>query len=262
MSTSPIPDLDCGFSSFDDLIESIIPDDAFTYSESIAICNPNTVQKNAVHCGGIHHEGEETKLETKVVKPKAQIADSNTIMQLMTSFVDNMETQRSCTRSASTSSIVMSPPLSPNCEQPHFTSKQKDENAFFPMRNEEGFSNSIEGGAFAPWEPKKICAKNYRYDPKPLMRKNKRQLVPDDEKTHKYWMKRSRNNKAARKSREDRRQKELEVLQTMNLLQDENTRLKMYMSNLLKTNEEFQQEIIRMRQQLELAGFFVPSNTT
>ena len=43
-------------------------------------------------------------------------------------------------------------------------------------------------------------------------KKNNRSFVPEERKTEDYWHKRIKNNVAARKSREDRRKKELEIL--------------------------------------------------
>ena len=46
--------------------------------------------------------------------------------------------------------------------------------------------------------------KQYKYNPKPLGRKNNRNFIPEDKKTEEYWQKRIKNNVAARKSREER----------------------------------------------------------
>ena len=44
-----------------------------------------------------------------------------------------------------------------------------------------------------------------------MLRKRKKQYVADDLKNDKYWEKRTRNNNAARKSREAKRLKENQV---------------------------------------------------
>ena len=47
--------------------------------------------------------------------------------------------------------------------------------------------------------------------PVPMLRKRKKQYVADDMKNEKYWEKRTKNNCAARKSREAKRLKENQV---------------------------------------------------
>ena len=104
----------------------------------------------------------------------------------------------------------------------------------------------------------KPCEKGYHYDPKPLASKNTRRLVPNEEKTDQYWTRRMRNNKAARKSREYRRQKEMEVLTTMKFLEEENVRLKYFINNVAKTNHQLQGEVIQLKQQLAVVNFSQP----
>ena len=57
--------------------------------------------------------------------------------------------------------------------------------------------------------------RTYKYNPKPVLQKGDRSYVPDALKDREYWERRQRNNEAARKSREERRRKELEVLDKM-----------------------------------------------
>lgn len=112
------------------------------------------------------------------------------------------------------------------------------------------------------WALNQQYEKEYQYDPKPLTSKNSRRVVPDDEKTDQYWTRRNRNNKAARKSREFRRQKEMEVLYSMKTLEDENLRLRYFINGIVKNNQQLQTEIGRMR--LLIAGnpnFFIPNQT-
>ena len=108
------------------------------------------------------------------------------------------------------------------------------------------------------WDISKSCEKGYHYDPKPLTSKNVRRLVPNEEKNDQYWTRRMRNNKAARKSREYRRQKEMEVLTTMKFLEEENVRLKYFINNVAKTNHQLQGEVIQLKQQLAAMNFSHP----
>ena len=50
--------------------------------------------------------------------------------------------------------------------------------------------------------------------------------MPDSSKDEKYWKRRAKNNEAAKRSREAKRQKEDEVLQTVERLEQENTSLR------------------------------------
>ena len=83
----------------------------------------------------------------------------------------------------------------------------------------------------------------YKYDPKPLeRRKNPRNFVPTDKKTMDYWEKRRKNNQAARKSREDRRKKEIEVLKSVNNLKSDNIKLKLYVQKIMGENQNLKYE--------------------
>ena len=87
----------------------------------------------------------------------------------------------------------------------------------------------------------------YRYRPKPLGRKNSRNFVPDEQKTEDYWEKRMKNNLAARKSREDRRKKELETIERKKSLERENFQLRLFIQKLESENQYllYQRELLR-----------------
>lgn len=84
----------------------------------------------------------------------------------------------------------------------------------------------------------------YKYDPKPLeRRKNPRNFVPTDKKTNDYWEKRRKNNQAARKSREDRRKKEIEVLKNVSNLKSDNMKMKLYVQKIMGENQNLKYEV-------------------
>ena len=86
--------------------------------------------------------------------------------------------------------------------------------------------------------------RSYKYDPKPLeRRKNPRSFVPDEKKSQEYWEKRKKNNIAARKSREDRRKKEIETLKTVDNLKNDNLKLKIYAQKVMAENQNLKYEI-------------------
>ncbi|XP_002159994.1 thyrotroph embryonic factor [Hydra vulgaris] len=92
---------------------------------------------------------------------------------------------------------------------------------------------------------------SYKYDPRPLGRKKRRNLVPDEKKTIDYWERRKRNNQAARRSREERRLKELQTFHCMKLLQNENTSLKQTIQIMLRNQQQLQEEINMMKQVID-----------
>lgn len=81
--------------------------------------------------------------------------------------------------------------------------------------------------------------------PQPIIRKRRKQFVPDEMKNNKYWQKRNINNEAAKRSREARRLKENQIAMRARFLEEEN--------NVLKSQvEELKQENGELRQGMEL----------
>ena len=74
--------------------------------------------------------------------------------------------------------------------------------------------------------------------PQPIIRKRKKQFVPDDMKNPKYWQKRNTNNAAAKRSREARRLKENQIAMRARYLEEENNVLKTEVENLKRENGE------------------------
>lgn len=63
--------------------------------------------------------------------------------------------------------------------------------------------------------------RTYQYNPKSLQHKEPRSFVPDDLKNIDYWAHRKRNNTAAKKSRDARRKKEIEILSSYEIMKEE-----------------------------------------
>ena len=83
---------------------------------------------------------------------------------------------------------------------------------------------------------KKRRARGYKYKPKPLQQRPSRSFVPEDMKDQEYWQRRLRNNHAAKKSREERRKRELEVVASLHTLNQENKHLKEKLSRVESRN--------------------------
>lgn len=91
--------------------------------------------------------------------------------------------------------------------------------------------------------------RQYKYNPKPLGKKNSRSFVPEEKKTEEYWQKRIKNNVAARKSREDRRRKELETLSKKAQYEKENVQLRMFVDKMQSENQYLLYEITMLREE-------------
>ena len=92
-------------------------------------------------------------------------------------------------------------------------------------------------------KPKRRRQRTYKYNPKPVQQKSNRKFVPDSQKDIDYWEKRRRNNLAAKKSREDRRRKELEVICKMSGLEKQNADLSAQVKALQKKNELLEKKL-------------------
>ncbi|CAK8683666.1 unnamed protein product [Clavelina lepadiformis] len=68
--------------------------------------------------------------------------------------------------------------------------------------------------------------------PQPIVRKSRKVYVPPDNKDTKYWSRRNKNNVAAKRSREARRIKENQIALRANFLEQENSTLKIEISEL------------------------------
>ena len=90
--------------------------------------------------------------------------------------------------------------------------------------------------------------KYYKYNPKPLGRKNNRNFIPEEKKTEEYWQKRIKNNIAARNSREERRRKELETLEKKAAYEKENLELRLFIQKIETENQYLLYEISLLRE--------------
>jgi len=67
--------------------------------------------------------------------------------------------------------------------------------------------------------------------------------VPDEQKDQKYWERRKRNNEAAKRSREARRLKEVEVSKRCDDLQQSNDQLRNRIDDLQKENDDIEKTL-------------------
>jgi len=88
--------------------------------------------------------------------------------------------------------------------------------------------------------------------PQPIIRKRKRQAVPDERKDDKYWEKRDKNKLATRRSREARRLKENQIALRAAFLEKENKLLKKEIEDSKFHTLKMQNEVDILSQKLAL----------
>lgn len=86
--------------------------------------------------------------------------------------------------------------------------------------------------------------------PQPIIRKRKKQFVPDELKNNKYWAKRCKNNEAAKRSREARRLKENQIAMRARFLEEENNALKGEVDHLKKENTDLKNMMLALEEKL------------
>lgn len=72
--------------------------------------------------------------------------------------------------------------------------------------------------------------------PQPMIKKSRKQFVPDSLKDDKYWARRRKNNMAAKRSRDARRMKENQIALRAGYLEKENVGLRQELERLKKEN--------------------------
>ena len=84
----------------------------------------------------------------------------------------------------------------------------------------------VHGGAKQVTSNQNTRNSHFVYNPMPIRRKSSKKHVPHENKDTRYWTQRIKNNVAARRSRESRRRKEMEVMKRCKSLHDENETLR------------------------------------
>jgi len=69
--------------------------------------------------------------------------------------------------------------------------------------------------------------------------------VPDDNKDEKYWKRRAKNNEAAKRSRDLRREKENHILQRVAFLERENQLLNQELNSIKLDNEDLRKRLVQ-----------------
>lgn len=79
----------------------------------------------------------------------------------------------------------------------------------------------------------------------PATRRVKKEPVPDNNKDEKYWKRREKNNLAAKRSRDLRREKESAIMERVQYLERENQSLSQSLSDFKLENQELKERLAR-----------------
>ncbi|XP_053955779.1 LIM and SH3 domain protein Lasp isoform X2 [Anastrepha ludens] len=96
-----------------------------------------------------------------------------------------------------------------------------------------GFSFASSGRDF---DPRTRAFSDEELKPQPMIKKSRKQFVPDELKDDKYWARRRKNNIAAKRSRDARRQKENQIAMRARYLEKENATLHSEVEQLKQEN--------------------------
>uniref|UniRef100_A0A1B6G984 BZIP domain-containing protein n=1 Tax=Cuerna arida TaxID=1464854 RepID=A0A1B6G984_9HEMI len=86
------------------------------------------------------------------------------------------------------------------------------------------------------FDPRTRAFSDEELKPQPMVKKSRKQFVPDGMKDEKYWARRRKNNMAAKRSRDARRLKENQIALRAGFLEKENMGLRQEMERLKKEN--------------------------
>ena len=100
-------------------------------------------------------------------------------------------------------------------------------------------------GSEAHFDPSNARFSEDDLRPHPILRKSRKQHVPDTLKDARYWVRRTKNNIAAKRSREARRLKENQMVLRATYLEKENQMLK-------ATIQKLREECDNLKKMLEL----------
>uniref|UniRef100_A0A8B9NBS6 D-box binding PAR bZIP transcription factor n=1 Tax=Accipiter nisus TaxID=211598 RepID=A0A8B9NBS6_9AVES len=86
--------------------------------------------------------------------------------------------------------------------------------------------SALGGPGGGPFDPRRLRFSQDELRPQPIARKARKVHVPEEQKDEKYWSRRSKNNAAAKRSRDARRLKENQISVRAAFLERENAALR------------------------------------
>ncbi|KAM3654661.1 hepatic leukemia factor-like [Ammospiza maritima maritima] len=100
-----------------------------------------------------------------------------------------------------------------------------------------------------PLDPRRLRFSQEELRPQPMARKARKVHVPDEQKDEKYWSRRSRNNAAAKRSRDARRLKENQISVRAAFLERENAALRVEVAAARRELQRFRAILARYEAQ-------------
>lgn len=126
-----------------------------------------------------------------------------------------------------------------------------------PVNVDVAFSLSSSDVALATapgqneFNPREKTFSEEELKPQPMVKKSKKQYVPEELKDDKYWERRRKNNIAAKRSRDARRVKENQIVIRTSFLEKENTALKNQVYDLKKENQNYKKLLASYEKKLQ-----------
>ncbi|XP_055703337.1 thyrotroph embryonic factor isoform X8 [Phlebotomus papatasi] len=96
--------------------------------------------------------------------------------------------------------------------------------------------------------PPSPAESNEELKPQPMIKKSRKQFVPEELKDDKYWARRRKNNIAAKRSRDARRQKENQIAMRARYLEKENMSLQQEVDQLRQENLELRSRLSKYQE--------------
>ncbi|XP_059693625.1 D site-binding protein-like [Haemorhous mexicanus] len=106
-----------------------------------------------------------------------------------------------------------------------------------------GAGGGVPGGG--PFDPRRLRFSQEELRPQPIARKARKVHVPEEQKDEKYWSRRSRNNAAAKRSRDARRLKENQISVRAAFLERENAALRLEVAAARRELQRFRAILAR-----------------
>ncbi|XP_055688543.1 hepatic leukemia factor isoform X2 [Lutzomyia longipalpis] len=107
------------------------------------------------------------------------------------------------------------------------------------------FSFASSGRDF---DPRTRAFSDEELKPQPMIKKSRKQFVPEELKDDKYWARRRKNNIAAKRSRDARRQKENQIAMRARYLEKENMSLQQEVDQLRQENLELRSRLSKYQE--------------
>ncbi|XP_046390153.1 hepatic leukemia factor-like isoform X2 [Ischnura elegans] len=114
-----------------------------------------------------------------------------------------------------------------------------------PAESDFSMSSSTTTTTGHDFDPRTRAFSDEELKPQPMIKKSKKQFVPDDLKDEKYWARRRKNNMAAKRSRDARRVKENQIALRAGFLEKENITLRQELERLKKENSLLRERLTK-----------------